>query len=86
MTRISRMLVGAAVGRVPRASDLVISGPPGLKFILEPEEEEPPGLPPKFGRRGRLLVAIAGLVARVQSGPVKKLRCFLPFLVILRTK
>jgi len=79
------MLVGAAVGRVPRASDLVISGPPGLKFILEPEEELP-GLPPKFGRRGRLLVAIAGLVARVQSGPVKKLRCFLPFLVILRTK
>lgn len=61
------MLVGAAVGLVPRASDLVMSGPPGLKFMLEPEEEGLPAVPPKFGRSGRRLVAIAGAVARVQS-------------------
>lgn len=55
------MLVGAAVGLVPRASALVMSGPPGLKFIFEPELGPELLFPPRFGRKGRRFVAIANL-------------------------
>lgn len=57
MTRISRILVGGAVGRVPFASDRVMSGPPGRKFILDVVLG--PLCPlPRFGRSGRRLLAI----------------------------